>query len=62
MRRRSFAIDTSGTGLTEFDVGDAERARLVASGTAAARDFLAGWSWEDYLSECRGAGRTTQRH
>ena len=55
VRRRAFSIDTSGTGLTEFDIGDAERARLVDSGTAAARAFLAGWSWEDYLRECRGA-------
>ena len=55
VRRRAFSIDTTGTGLTEFDVGAAERVRLVASGTAAARDFLAGWSWADYLRECRGA-------
>lgn len=56
VRRRAFSIDTTGTGLTEFDVGDPERARLVASGAAAARGFLAGWSWTDYLSQCRGAG------
>ncbi|MGY1682290.1 patatin-like phospholipase family protein [Geodermatophilus sp. SYSU D01176] len=56
VRRRAFSIDTTGTGLTEFDVDAAERARLIASGTAAARDFLAGWSWPDYLRECRGAG------
>ncbi|SHN87971.1 NTE family protein [Geodermatophilus obscurus] len=56
VRRRAFSVDTSGTGLTEFDVDEAERARLVASGSAAARDFLAGWSWADYLRECRGAG------
>lgn len=57
VRRRAFSIDTSGTGLTEFDVGDAERARLVESGAAEARDFLAGWDWDGYVQECRG-GRT----
>jgi NTE family protein len=54
VRRRAFSVDTSGTGLTEFDVSAAERARLVAAGTTAAREFLAGWSWADYLRECRG--------
>ena len=56
VRRRAFSIDTSGTGLTEFDVGDAERARLVASGAEAARAFLADWDWAAYLGECRGGG------
>jgi len=55
VRRRAFSVDTTGTGLTEFDVGEAERARLVAAGTAAARDFLAGWDWAEYLRACRGA-------
>ncbi len=56
VRRRAFSIDTTGTGLTEFNVGAAERTRLVASGTAAARAFLAGWSWKAYLRQCRDAG------
>ncbi|TFV58133.1 Patatin [Geodermatophilus sp. DF01-2] len=56
VRRRAFPIDTTGTGLTEFDIGVAERARLIASGSAAAREFLAGWNWEEYLRECRGTG------
>src|SRR4051812_32311599 len=54
VRRRAFSVDTSGTGLTEFDIGAAERAQLVASGAAAAREFLARWNWADYLRECRG--------
>lgn len=60
VRRRAFSVDTSGTGLTEFGIGAAERARLLASGTAAARTFLAGWSWADYLRQCRGAGTTSR--
>jgi NTE family protein len=54
VRRRAFSVDTSGTGLTEFDIGVVERAQLVASGAAAAREFLARWNWADYLRECRG--------
>jgi hypothetical protein len=45
----AFPVDTSETGLTEYDVGAAERARLVESGAAAARDFLAGWDWGGYV-------------
>ena len=44
-----FPVDTSETGLTEYDVGAAERARLVESGAAAALDFLAGWDWGGYV-------------
>jgi hypothetical protein len=54
VRRRAFSVDTSGTGLTEFDIGAAERAQLVASGAPAAREFLARWDWADHLRECRG--------
>ncbi|MGY1710865.1 patatin-like phospholipase family protein [Geodermatophilus sp. SYSU D00758] len=54
VRRRAFSVDTTGTGLTEFDIGAAERARLAAAGARAAREFLAGWDWAEYLRECRG--------
>jgi NTE family protein len=30
----------------------------VTAGTTAARDFLAGWNWVDYLRECRGVTAT----
>ena len=56
VRRRAISIDTDGTRATDFDISAAGRARLVASGTAAAQDFLADWNWADYLRECRGAG------
>src|SRR3712207_5409145 len=54
VRRRAISIDTSGTRATDFDISPAERARLVTAGTTAARDFLAGWDWADYLCGCRG--------
>ncbi|MGY2075054.1 patatin-like phospholipase family protein [Blastococcus sp. SYSU DS0828] len=54
VRRRAFSIGTSGTGLTEFDIDEAERARLIAAGERAAREFLAGWDWDAYLRDCRG--------
>jgi NTE family protein len=56
VRRRAISVDTSGTRATDFHIGPAERARLVAAGATAARDFLAGWDWAGYLRECRGAG------
>jgi NTE family protein len=58
VRRRAISIDTSGTRATDFDISPAERARLVTAGTTAARDFLAGWNWVDYLRECRGVTAT----
>jgi NTE family protein len=58
VRRRAISIDTSGTRATDFDISAAERARLVTAGATAARDFLAGWNWVDYLRECRGVGVT----
>ena len=54
VRRRAISIDTSGTRATDFDISPAERARLVTAGTTAARDFLAGWDWADYLRGCLG--------
>ncbi|RBY74913.1 Patatin [Geodermatophilus sp. TF02-6] len=60
VRRRAFSVDTTGTGLTDFDVGAAERARLVTAGQRAAREFLAGWDWAGYLRDCRGVPTSSQ--
>ncbi len=38
---RTMSVDTSGTGIVEFAIGDAERRQLVARGRQAAVDFLA---------------------
>jgi NTE family protein len=56
VQRRSFAADTSGVSVADFDLGPAARARLYEAGRTAARTFLAGWDWEAYLRDCRGVG------
>jgi NTE family protein len=54
VRRRACSVDPGGTGLTEADIRAAERARLVAPGAAAAREFLARWDRAGYPRERRG--------
>jgi NTE family protein len=54
VQRRSFAADTSGVSVADFGLGPAARARLQEAGRTAARTFLAGWDWEQYLRDCRG--------
>jgi NTE family protein len=61
VRRRAIAVDTSTVGIVEFGASEEKRAALVANGEAAARDFLAGWDWDAYRHECRGAPKVTQR-
>jgi hypothetical protein len=36
-------VDTSGTAITEFGIGERKKAELVERGRTAARDFLRGW-------------------
>lgn len=55
VRRRAFAADTSGVGITDFGIDRADRERLFEAGRAAARAFLDRWNWPAYLRECRGA-------
>jgi NTE family protein len=40
VRDRTMTVDTSGTAITEFGIGDEERAKLIERGRTAARDFL----------------------
>ena len=61
VRRRAIQVDTSAVGIVEFGASEDKRAALVAEGERAARDFLAGWDWEAYRHECRGAPKVTQR-
>jgi NTE family protein len=61
VRRRAIQVDTSAVGVVEFGCGEDKRAALVSNGESAARDFLAGWDWEAYRHECRGAPKVTQR-
>jgi NTE family protein len=43
VRDRTMTIDTSGTAITEFDIGPRERRSLLARGEQAARAFLEQW-------------------
>lgn len=61
VRRRAIQVDTSAVGIVEFGCGEDKRAELVSNGERAARQFLAGWDWEAYRHECRGAPKVTQR-
>ena len=40
VRERTLTVDTSGTAITEFGIGDREKAQLVERGRAAALEFL----------------------
>lgn len=51
--RRLVRIDTSGTGVVEFDIKAAARRRLFENGQRAARTFLKGWDWAAYCKEFR---------
>jgi NTE family protein len=61
VRRRAIQVDTSAVGIVEFGCSDEVRAGLVANGERAAREFLAGWDWDAYRHECRGAAKVTRR-
>jgi NTE family protein len=52
---RTVAVDTSEIGATDFDVTAAQRDRLIASGHSAAAEFLAGWDYDAWLSQCAPA-------
>ena len=43
VRERTLTVDTSGTAITEFGIGDREKAQLVERGRTAALDFLHRW-------------------
>jgi NTE family protein len=61
VRRRAIQVDTSAVGIVEFGADERKRAALVENGERAAADFLAGWDWDAYRHECRGAPKVTQR-
>lgn len=47
---RVFHANTNAVGVVQFDIGDRERAQLVANGEDAANNFLEDWDWEGYLN------------
>lgn len=44
--RRLVRIDTSGTGIVDFGIGQAERQALCDRGEEAAQKFLSNWQWD----------------
>jgi NTE family protein len=46
-------VDTGELGIVEFDAPAAKRARVLAKGEEAAREFLDGWDWDAYMRDCR---------
>lgn len=58
VRRRTIAVDTSAVGVVEFDASPEQRAKVIASGVAAAEAFLATWDWETFRRECTGVAAT----
>jgi NTE family protein len=48
---RTCAISSGGVGLTQFDLSEADRNELLASGKEAARRFLTGWDPSAYRNQ-----------
>jgi NTE family protein len=54
---RSVLVDTTSVGAVDFGIDEREQEQLLATGRSAAEDFVQGWDFQDWLRECRGAGR-----
>ncbi|MGH3329264.1 MAG: patatin-like phospholipase family protein [Streptomycetales bacterium] len=54
VRARSVFVDTSGISPIDFDISDEQQERLLQSGRAGARKFLASWDFGRYVDVCRG--------
>ena len=52
VRRRTISVDTSAVGVVEFDASAAQRASVIANGTAAAERFLDAWDWDAFRRAC----------
>ena len=58
---RSISVTTDEVAAIDFGLSRAEQQQLRVAGAAAARAFLAGWDWEAWLRDYRGAGTTRVR-
>ena len=52
VQRRTINVDTSAVGVVEFDASAAQRETVIANGSAAAQEFLAGWDWDAFRRAC----------
>ncbi len=55
VRARTMQVDSAGVNPLDFGLTSAQATALYESGRSAAASFLAGWTWEDYLGDFRGA-------
>ncbi len=51
--RRSMLVDTATVSPIDFGISHRAKRRLFLEGRDAARRFLKGWAWDDYLAACR---------
>jgi NTE family protein len=58
---RTILIDDLGIPPTQFDLTQAQKAALYASGEAAARDFLATWDFDEYKARFRSGAPEVRR-
>jgi NTE family protein len=52
VQARSIFVETSGVSPVDFGITGEQQELLLAHGRSAAREFLAGWSFERWCQEC----------
>jgi NTE family protein len=52
-KHRTIKVPVSGIKTTDFDLTWGQKLQLYYNGYTAAKNFLGGWSWEDYLEWCK---------
>jgi NTE family protein len=50
---RTMFVDTGQVKATDFDIDESTQDMLFANGQKGAREFLAGWDFDDYVKEFR---------
>jgi len=58
VRRRIIDVDTRSIGIIEFNASKDTRDGVIEKGREAADQFLAGWNWNAYKTECSGVADT----
>jgi NTE family protein len=53
VRARTIRIDTTDVGVLDFNLSEKDKVALYDKGASSAREFLATWSWPDYLASFR---------
>jgi NTE family protein len=53
VKSRTIRIDTTASGIVEYDLNNDQKQLLYDYGREAAHEFLQGWNWNDYLNRYR---------